>query len=195
MAKIINKGKTNHLVGIVTYINDTNSQVTNLSTTLNEWDPETKTASNVYFNAAGWDNSAENGDSANLPARIKKAKVSVGSLLLMRCGAVKDNGEAKDGTPRKTAPCYDFQYSGIVENEKESIVLGNIGNTEKYSDGFGVSLAVNIRKDETRWVNVIFKGKTAEAVEKIAVKGKPFAAIGELKDDKMNAVTFVASNK
>ena len=198
MAKLVSKGNSNFVVGVVSYINDTNPAVTNISMVLNEYDREKKETTTCYLNAAGWENSVENGPMANMPERIKKAKLAPGSLVMLRCGKISENGVAKNGTARKSATLYDFQYSSLVENEKNSIVLGHIGNVETRLDQeknkvLVVSIAVNVKKDETRWITARFSGKSYEAAEKFAVKGKPFAAIGSLSGDKMTAYIFVAA--
>ena len=82
MAKLVSKGNSNFVVGVVSYINDTNPAVTNISMVLNEYDREKKETTTCYLNAAGWDNSVENGPMANMPERIKKAKLAPGSLVM-----------------------------------------------------------------------------------------------------------------
>lgn len=200
MAKLIKKENSNWAIGVIGYVAQNDPNVTNLGMTLREWDSTEQKEISTYFSMGGWDNSLENGASANLPDRIKKAKIQPGSLLLCACGKVKDGGVAENGTPRQQATLYNFRFTGLVEGDTETVVLGRIGKVEKKGDALNVSLAYDAynkeaKQQETKWITATFTGGVISAVEKVAAKGKPFAAIGTLEGDTLKAKSFVAQPK
>ena len=160
MAKIIKtnineKGDVNFIGGYINFLREgAENNVVNIGLTLDVYNKETKTSEKKFLGVAFWDEKAD---------RIRKAGVREGEFMLITTGTMKDDGEAKDGTPRLKASGFDFQRQQMKEftDDGVCVLAGFVRKLKAEADRISFSIPIDKKLSdgtkETSWYSVTAK--------------------------------------
>ena len=195
-------GKTfSIIVGEVTKVSEgkgaAEGKVVSLTINRKELNKEAKEEVIIPTTVSFWNN--DDSSKPQMADRIRKAKVSEGSYLMVSC--------IIDESDTKKARGYQFWYSGIgsVKTEEEpdekkvNVITGYIASVRENGRVFNVSIPVKVYgEEESRFYQIAFwnnedesKPQMADRAKKILNKGDRVAIVcSEIKETEYNGKTY-----
>lgn len=193
-------GDVNYIGGKVTYVSpgsgSAEGKVINVGMALDVYNKEQQEVERNYLNIAFW-----NGDKRNLADAVTKAKVKPGDFLIVVTGGIRDAGETKNGTLKKSTNGFGFNFSKKLDinNSHEAIVHGNVRNIYSKDNAAYVTVAVFGPKKSEVLYSITFPEKDGAGnmrhlntrAEKLLKKGSSVCILtGPIKDNEKDGKTY-----